>query len=144
MLNFILFSAYDFIIILHLQVNYQTTLAMYIFKIQHAKLFSHSTSISVSWSLTYSESLTFTASNTVVEVGMSPSCYIFLWPNHELYNIIYIAVCCYISECHFLTSTDCSIRVYWSFSIWVRTQNKHLGGATFPFTILILYCCIPF
>ena len=37
---------------------------------------------------------------------------------------------------------DCSIRVYWSFSIWVATWDKHLGGATLPFAIL--YCCISF
>ena len=41
----------------------------------------------------------------------------------------YIAVWC--SKCQFFTETkcaDCSIRVYWSFSIWVVTCNKHLKG----------------
>ena len=34
-------------------------------------------------------------------------------------------------------TADCSIKVYWTFSIWVAIWNKHLGGATLPFTILL-------
>ena len=71
--QFCSFYAYDFIIILHLQVNYYYIATFLKYSTQN--LSSHSTSLSVSWSLTYSESLTFTASSTVSVIEMSLVCY---------------------------------------------------------------------
>ena len=73
--QFYSFFAYDFTISLHLQVNYQTLLAIYISSVQHTKTFLTFHNFAISVLVTSSKSLTFTPSSTVPEVGMSLFCY---------------------------------------------------------------------